>query len=356
MPSSPESSPEGRDRYLDWEETGLEVDVLDEEDPDNSEGLLDNLDEAQDASIARKRSFQQTATDKLDDSAKRTWVAHGHSTKVDVSPSRRVSEFPGEHLVADCGKLDCLACHTEISLKRSIIRLHLLTNCHIKGKAQFAKEEERQQLVKQSFLAYQECLRAEKRLAGTGMTEAVSTDVSLRRIEVVRSMMLSGLPLAKVDVLRPLLENGGALRLTYFSHMAQYIPFILEEGEKYLKAELPKAQFLSVVFDGSTHLGEALAILVRYIDADWKLQQQLVRLHVLSKSLNGQQLARELITYLSVKYNIHPKKLVTAIRDGAAVNGAALWSVKDIMFPICVMSFALHIHLIMLERNSRRRF
>ena len=228
--------------------------------------------------------------------------------------------------------LVCLAYHTEISLTRCIVHRHLLTNGHIKGKAQFAKEEERQQLVKQSFLANQERLHAEKRLAGTGMTEAVSTDVSLRRSEVVRSMLLAGLPLAKVDVLRPLLENGGALHLTYSSRVAQYIPFILEE-KTYLKAELTEAPFLSVVFDGSTHLGEALAILFRYIDADWKLRQRLVRLHVLSKSLNGQQLARELITCLSVKYNIHPKKLVAAIRDSAAVNGTALRSVKDIMFP-----------------------
>ena len=48
------------------------------------------------------------------------------------------------------------------------------------------------------------------------------------------SMLLAGLPLANVDDLRPLLENGGALRQMNSSYVAQYIALILEEDEKHL--------------------------------------------------------------------------------------------------------------------------
>ena len=66
-----------------------------------------------------------------------------------------------------------------------------------------------------------------------------------------------------------------------------------------------------------------------YVDRDWCIQQRLVRFHVLSKSMSGQQL--ELITCLSVKFGLPSHKIVAAMRDGAAVYGAALRSVKKIM-------------------------
>ena len=38
-------------------------------------------------------------------------------------------------------------------------------------------------------------------------------------------------------------------------------------------------------FDGSTRLGEALAILVHFIDKDWNIQQRLLKLEIQAKSL-----------------------------------------------------------------------
>ena len=142
----------------------------------------------------------------------------------------------------------------------------------------------------------------------------------------------AGVALQKIDHLRPLLEANNC-SLTHSSHLTTYIPFILEEEKKQLHAEIASTTALSVMFDGSTHLGEAAAIVVRFLDTNWILQQQLVRLHVVSSSLNGQELTGELIRCLSVKFQIPSFRLVAAIRDGAAVNGAALRNMKEIMFP-----------------------
>ena len=50
---------------------------------------------------------------------------------------------------------------------------------------------------------------------------------------------------------------------------------------------------MAVTFDGSTRLGEALAIVLRYVSDEWTLEQRLIRLQLLAKSLNGEEIARE---------------------------------------------------------------
>ena len=120
--------------------------------------------------------------------------------------------------------------------------------------------------------------------------------------------------------------------MTSASHLAQYIPFIQEQEAHLLKKELAEAYSCSVICDGGTRLGEALAILLRFVDQDWHLKQRLVRFHTVAKSMSS-QLARELITCLSLKLSLSLDAVVAAIRDGAAVNGAVLSSMKDVMYP-----------------------
>ena len=54
-------------------------------------------------------------------------------------------------------------------------------------------------------------------------------------------MLQAGIPLAKVDYLRPLLESDRKERLTDSSHLSLYVPFLLEEEVKQLKEELKEA-------------------------------------------------------------------------------------------------------------------
>ena len=103
-----------RDRSFDLDELE-DVDVLDE---DVEVELLElgtevtgvtvsqnpvlNLQEASGATISRKRSMQRTSSEKEDISAKakRSRYSQGSSTHVNVSPNRRVKEFPDEMLDA----------------------------------------------------------------------------------------------------------------------------------------------------------------------------------------------------------------------------------------------------------------
>ena len=83
-------------------------------------------------------------------------------------------------------------------------------------------------------------------------------------------------------------------------------------------------------------------MLVRFINEEFEIVQRLVHLHVLAKSLSANELARDIITILCTQWLQIPASIVIyAIRDGASVNGAAMRTMKEVMFPsmmniICV--------------------
>ena len=112
------------------------------------------------------------------------------------------------------------------------------------------------------------------------------------------------------------------------SHLRELIPSVLQKEKETLKSELSEAKAISTIFDGSTCLGEALAIIVRFVDSHWNVQQRLVRLQVLAKSLKAEELAQCLIQALAVEYAIQLGALLAAMKDGASVNQAAQQQVR----------------------------
>ena len=160
--------------------------------------------------------------------------------------------------------------------------------------------------------------------------EMLSDNQRVFRIRVLKTFLKAGVPLQKMDDFRELLEEGG-YRLTSVPNMRQFIPFVRKEEEEMIKGEI-SGHNVSVIYDGTTRLGEALVIVVRFITADWEIKQRLVRLHLIAKSLKGDELAREIITVLAQQYNVQNSSLCAAMRGGASVNGAAMRTVK-VAFP-----------------------
>ena len=56
---------------------------------------------------------------------------------------------------------------------------------------------------------------------------------------------------------------------------------------------------------------------------------------MLAKSLTGEELARELISVLSVTYSITSNSLLAVMRDGASVNNVAIQTLK-IVYPLVI--------------------
>lgn len=257
-----------------------------------------------------------------------------------LSNSVRLTEFPNEYLERRDGKLFCEACRQWMSEKKSVLAAHITTDKHVKGKAERAKEQQRQ-------LSFTESLKArdmECRLVG----ETLPLDHRSFRAEVVQAFLHEGIPLAKIQGLRQLLEKNN-FSLCSTSHMAEYIPMILAEEKSRIK-KLIRGVPLSIIFDGTTRLGEAIAIVVRVIDG-WTIRQVLVRLHTVAKPVNGQDLTRILNHCLSNEYQVDGEFVVAAMRDGAAVNNAAIRNLKAIfanLFDVTCFSHAAN--------NAGRRF
>ena len=116
------------------------------------------------------------------------------------------------------------------------------------------------------------------------------------------------MPLNKFRCFRDVLQEN-AFRLTDRSHMANLIPFMWKEEQQLIKTEI-QGRELSVVFDGTTRLGEAVVILVRYVTEHMEIQQRLLRVQMVVKSMTGDELARELISVLSINYSVSPNTLL----------------------------------------------
>ena len=148
----------------------------------------------------------------------------------------------------------------------------------------------------------------------------------LWRVKVVTTFLKAGVPLGKV---RGLLEEH-AYSLSDRRGMSDLIPFIQCEEQQQIKAEL-QGKNVSVIFDGTTCLGEALLIVLRFVD-DFVIKQRLVRFLTLTKSLTGEEIARELINVLSVEYSISSERVLASLRDRASTNGVAMRTIQ-VVYP-----------------------
>ena len=144
-------------------------------------------------------------------------------------------------------------------------------------------------------------------------------------MKVLEQFIRTGIALAKVDSLRGLLEEG-ALKLTHSSHSADYVPVIKGEGKKWICSEIDD-QDVSIIFDGTTWLGETLAVVLRFFSG-WKIQQISADFtpHEF-KSMTGEEAARELLTVLSTELGIAASHVIAAMRDRAFVNNMAMRTV-----------------------------
>lgn len=95
------------------------------------------------------------------------------------------------------------------------------------------------------------------------------------------------------------------------------MPFILKEEQDKIKGEIA-GRDMSVIFDGTTRLGEAMAVLVHFVSDDWTLEQRLLQLKMLAKSMSGEEIAREVLGVLSTNYSIGSYQLCAVMRDRAS--------------------------------------
>ena len=241
-----------------------------------------------------------------------------------VKPTQRCKEFADEPFTVSGGKLFCVTCREELSLKRSIIKNHIQSTKHKCSKENKANKQKQDKTVLEALKVY------EKEVHPRG--ETLPEAQKLYRINVVKAFLKAGIPLSKIKILRELLEEN-AFRLSDDRGMFDLVPFIHSQIQEQIKAEL-NGQYVSAIFDGTTRLGEAFAIVLRFISHS-KIKQRLIKFQILVKTMTGEEIARELISILQVNYGINSNKLVACMHDRASANGAAMRTIK-IVFPMVV--------------------
>lgn len=92
------------------------------------------------------------------------------------------------------------------------------------------KKQAREQNIAKFLMGY------DKEVNPKGSVSA-PMDTRVYRVRVVEQFLKCGIPMTKIDKLRPLLEEG-SYRLTHSSHLSEYIPVIYADEKKKIKEEI----------------------------------------------------------------------------------------------------------------------
>uniref|UniRef100_A0A1X7TYF9 HAT C-terminal dimerisation domain-containing protein n=1 Tax=Amphimedon queenslandica TaxID=400682 RepID=A0A1X7TYF9_AMPQE len=286
--------------------------------------LLDRLKRPHLSDLARKRKrkVNQPRAPRKSTTARRS---SSSSEPKSIKPADRVREYGNEPFKVSNAKLFCEGCREELNLKSTIINNHIRSKKHEQGKERLRKKRACEADIAEALSKSNE----EEHLRGESLPEGTQ----VFRVKVAKCFLSAGVPLSKIECFRELLEETG-YRLTDRRHMLDYVPFIQEQEISQVKKEIEGAN-VAVIFDGSTHVSEALAVVVRFVDHSWNIRQRLVRLQLLAKSLRGEEIAREIISVLSVSYSVKPHQLLAAMRDRAASNNVAMQTI-NIIYPYVI--------------------
>lgn len=163
------------------------------------------------------------------------------------------------------------------------------TSKRTSGKERLEKKEARERDIAKSLEEYDNQFHPKG--------ESLSLAHRVYRVKVIRSFMKAGVPLNKIDCFRELLEEE-AFSLTSSRHLSDLIDVIGKDERKKEKEEI-EGRDGSIIFDGTTHVAEALNIILRFV-FEWKVHQRLIQLLLVTKRMNGEELAHQLLSTASV--------------------------------------------------------
>ena len=95
--------------------------------------------------------------------------------------------------MSSCGHLFCSSCREVVSLKKSVIAHHIVSQKHNRGKERQKRETIHDQSISDALKAYDKSIHP----VGENLPEAVR----VRRVKVVQALLKAGIPLAKSDLM-----------------------------------------------------------------------------------------------------------------------------------------------------------
>ena len=238
-----------------------------------------------------------------------------------ITPEHRVKQHPKVCFSVSNKKLFCLACREELSVKSSVVNGHIQSAKHTEGKSRLENQKKKDKEIAEALRSHD----AVHNPKGNTLPD----NQRVYRVKVTRTFLSAGVPLNKIALFRELLEENG-FRLTDRRRMSDTVPLILQQEKEKIRNEI-SGKFLSVIFDGTSRLGEVFVIVARFVDSDWVVHQRLMRVKMLANSLSGEEIAREIINPLSLEYRVR-SEYVSIMHDCASTNVVAMRTLK-VLYP-----------------------
>ena len=223
-----------------------------------------------------------------------------------ITPAGRIKEFPEETFTVANAKLFCRSCREEISLVYSILKGHVSSNKHQANKVSYNKgetdKEERKAFMDDYYKEYPD-------EAGS----SIDLETTAFRWEVVEVCLENGIPLEKVrGRLRKLFEKGGRA-LADPANLKPFIPKIQKKEIKLIREETA-GQFLTITFDGTTRMGEAMSVCGRFVDGDFSaISNRLLCFSTVAKHMDGPELCRHILRAMRT-VDLDPDRIVGIVR------------------------------------------
>ena len=235
--------------------------------------------------------------------------------------TKRCVEHPGQHL-EPCyvslprahGKrwvVQCKVCRTQLQSDKNTVDFHVQSPKHTSS----VKEQVRTGKVQVTLQTSLE----------TGTTSNNPARDAFR-VDTVRTLAKTGIPLYRLRFhdFRQLIENGSDHSLGNFTDLYDLVPTVLDLESKLVKQELGSSDsgLVSLFYDGATKIAECYIVVGRFVnEAAWTINERVISLQLLKRSLNAQELAGVVSTAVAL-YGLQDRVALVQ-RDGAQVNAAA---------------------------------
>jgi hypothetical protein len=221
----------------------------------------------------------------------------------------RLREHPAsfeKRLVNGKRRLFCIFCQSPVSPKADHVRDHLLTKKHVQREVSQIKTAESDRKQRDYIRDYFDASNAK----GANL----DLETLKFRFKTLESFLDNGIPLMKIDGMRPLLENYGKLTLTASTHLREYLPALLREEVKKLVDECKEAEWICVIFDGTTRVDEVFAIVFRWVTQDMIIVQRVVEIGKYAHSFNHNEIVASIMLCLG---RFHVDKSLHSNETGA---------------------------------------
>jgi hypothetical protein len=249
----------------------------------------------------------------------------GRKTDVNkVTCLKRIEEFPGEFSFVG-GNIFCIGCKTNVASGSSNFKKHRATLKHQGNVTKRKNQDDETKNLRGTLDSYFKSNSTDD--TGVLGMERVSEQVQTFRADTIESFIKAGIPVAKIDALRPFLEKYAAMPLTGSNHLMEtYMPPLTVKEFNKLKEET-KGEVFGCYHDGTTYNGEAFTVVLRWMDASMTIKTRCVTVSILKSSLDAAELSGELITAIAATMGLSLMDVLAWMNDAAAANMSAFSSV-----------------------------